>query len=84
MTISNNVILISFAPRTPGITRRAAPSIYLKTVVSAVGCMPLLDAALPYGQFPNQISCGKAAPTAFTNFSSAVTIRHFSRTLKAK
>jgi hypothetical protein len=29
---------------TPGITRRAAPLIYVRAFVSAVGCMPLLGA----------------------------------------
>src|SRR5215210_1949648 len=34
--------------RTPGITRRPEPLLLMKSVVSAVGCMPLLDCVLHY------------------------------------
>jgi hypothetical protein len=34
-----------------GITRRAAPSVYLRMFVSAVGCMPLLDRVREHGYF---------------------------------
>jgi hypothetical protein len=46
-TRDSTLSLSSGAVLTPGITRRPEPLMCMRAGVSAVGCMPLLDAGLP-------------------------------------